>query len=111
MPSGFRGTEFSGSGTVARMNVTVVDNPEKSRYEARVDGRLAGMTLYERKGDHITFTHTEVGDVYEGEGVGSALARFALDDARANKLTLRPRCPFIRSWIHRHPDYQYLVGE
>jgi predicted GNAT family acetyltransferase len=93
------------------MNPTVTDNRAKSRYEARVDGHLAGMVLYERAGKHITFTHTEVGGTHEGEGIGSALARFALDDAAANKLTVRPHCPFIRSWLKRHPDYQHLVSD
>jgi predicted GNAT family acetyltransferase len=93
------------------MEPTVTDNREKSRYEARVDGGLVGMALYERSGKHITFTHTEVGDAHDGEGIGSALARFALDDAQANELSVRPHCSFIRDWIKRHPDYQHLVSE
>ena len=91
--------------------MTVTDNRKKSRYEATIDGAVAGMALYERTAKHITFTHTEVGDAHEGEGVGSALARFALDDAAANNLMIRPHCPFIREWIKRHPDYQHLVSE
>ena len=93
------------------MDPTVTDNRAKSRYEARVDGRLAGMTLYERAGKHITFTHTEVGGTHDSDGIGGALARFALEDARANKLTVRPHCSFISAWIKRHPEYQYLVSD
>ncbi len=58
----------------------------------------------------ITFTHTEVGDAFEGRGVGGQLARRALDDARARGLRVQPRCSFIRSWIDRHDDYQDLVA-
>ena len=43
----------------------------------------------------ITFTHTEVDDAYEGQGLGGTLARYALDDARARGLEVRPLCPFI----------------
>ena len=56
------------------------------------------------------FTHTEVFDAFEGKGVGSALARGALDAVRADGTRqVLPRCPFIRGWIERHPDYQDLV--
>jgi len=91
-------------------DVQVTDNPAESRYEARVDGELAGFAAYETADDLITFTHTEVFDAYEGQGVGSALARAALDAVRADgSRKVLPRCPFIRGWIDKHPDYQDLV--
>lgn len=92
------------------MASTVTDDPEESRYESRIDGSLAGLATYTLSGHTITFDHTEVYDAYEGQGVGSALARFALDDARARSLRVRARCPFIRAWIERHPDYQDLLA-
>jgi uncharacterized protein len=48
---------------------------------------------------------------FEGHGVGGALARTALDEAAARKLSVRPLCPFIAGWISRHPDYQHLVAD
>jgi predicted GNAT family acetyltransferase len=91
-------------------DVQVTDNPGESRFEARVDGELAGFAEYQTADDLITFTHTEVFDAYEGQGVGSALARGALDDVRADGTRkVLPRCPFIRGWIDKHPDYQDLV--
>ena len=33
----------------------------------------------------------------------------ALDDIRARGLRLVPFCPFVRSYIRRHPDYADLV--
>lgn len=89
--------------------LTVADNPDESSYDAYLDGRLVGVAAYQLEPDKITFTHTEVDEAYEGEGVGSALARFALDDARRRGLAVEPRCPFIASWIDRHPDYRDLV--
>ena len=55
------------------------------------------------------FTHTEVFPAFEGRGVGTALARGALDDVRASGRTLVARCPFIRSYIERQPEYADLV--
>lgn len=92
-------------------DVQVTDNPDQSRFEAHVDGELAGFAAYQRADGLITFTHTEVFDAFEGEGVGSALARGALDAVRANGIReVLPRCAFIRGWIEKHPDYQDLVA-
>ena len=92
------------------MGVQVRDVPERSHYEAGVDGRHAGVAAYRLSGRRIEFTHTKVDDAFEGQGVGSVLVRFALDDARARGLSVRPTCPFVRSWIDRHPTYADLVA-
>ena len=93
------------------MSAEVRDDPERSWYEARVDGHRAGVAAYRLDDEVITFTHTVVEDAYEGRGVGSALARTALDDARARGLGVVPQCPFIAGWIERHPDYGDLVRQ
>ncbi|WP_442791381.1 GNAT family N-acetyltransferase [Micromonospora sp. NBC_01739] len=46
---------------------------------------------------------------YEGRGVGAALARAALDEARTANLRVLATCPFIAGWIARHPEYQDLL--
>jgi uncharacterized protein len=99
----------SGSGTVGDMSVTVADNPMENRYEAWVDGEVVGISQYELTDDAIVFLHTVVGEGYEGQGVGSAIARYALDDARARGLRVRPLCPYIKGWLERHPEYADLI--
>ncbi|MGZ5400334.1 MAG: GNAT family N-acetyltransferase [Nocardioides sp.] len=94
------------------MSTEVSDQPAKSRYEIRVDGELAGFAEYRLHGDHVTFTHTEVDDAYEGQGLGSKLARGALDGARDANLAVFPACPFIARYVKRHPrPYLTLVPE
>jgi predicted GNAT family acetyltransferase len=91
-------------------DVSVRDNPDESRFEAYVGGRLAGFSAYQVSDGVITFTHTEVDDAFEGQGVGSTLVRASLDQVRADPaLRVRPRCPFVRDWIGDHPDYQDLL--
>jgi predicted GNAT family acetyltransferase len=93
-------------------DVAVADNPAEHRYEARVDGTLAGVAQYSLGEKEIVFTHTEVDDSFEGRGVGSSLARSALDDVRRRGgLAVVPQCEFIKGWIDQHPDYQDLVHE
>jgi uncharacterized protein len=89
--------------------VTVRQNLEEQRYEATVDGRLAGSVTYVEKPGGVVFVHTEVDSAFEGQGVGSRLAAGALDDARARGLSVVPQCPFIAEYIRRHPEYQPLV--
>ena len=91
-------------------DVDVENNPAESRYEAWVDGKLAGFAEYTITGEAMVFTHTEVSDEFEGRGVGGGLARGALDDVRAGgRYGVVPRCPFIKGWIEKHPDYESLV--
>ena len=80
------------------------------RYEARVGGELAGFAEYQLAEGIVVFTHTEVDDRFEGQGVGSALARAALDDVRAaGTRRVIATCQFIKGWIERHPDYPSLL--
>jgi uncharacterized protein len=91
------------------MTVTVTDVPAEHRFEARVDGKLAGFARYIRDREVLVFTHTEVDPAYKGQRVGTALARGALDTARAAGLDVVAACSFISAWIGRHPEYQGLV--
>jgi predicted GNAT family acetyltransferase len=93
------------------MEPTVHDAPEASRYEIRDGDRVLGIAAYHRHGDAVEFTHTEVDPDAGQSGLGSTLVRAALDDVRARSLTVVPRCPFVRGWIERHPEYRDLVAE
>lgn len=94
-------------------DVVVQDAPDRNHWEARLgdgpDAPVVGYAAYRRESDRITFTHTVVEPEHEGAGVGSALARAALDGARAAGLRVVPQCPFIAAWIRRHKDYADLV--
>jgi len=89
--------------------IEIVDVPAEQRYEARRGGEQLGVVTYIFEPGVITFTHTETDPRFEGQGVGSALARGVLDDARARGLKVQPVCPFIHGWIRRHPEYQDLT--
>ncbi|WP_432562488.1 GNAT family N-acetyltransferase [Kineococcus sp. SYSU DK003] len=92
------------------MAVTVSRNPAAKRYEAHDEnGTLAGFAAYVTTDDMVVFTHTEVDPSFEGRGVGSALARAGLDDARAHGTRVMPLCPFINAWVRRHGEYADLL--
>ena len=95
---------MSGEPTIA-----VGDSPERERFEIRVAGELAGFAQYKAKPGQIAFTHTEIDDRFEGQGLGGKLVSFALDDARERELAVLPFCPFVRGYIQRHGEYLDLV--
>lgn len=92
------------------MEATFRDNPDASRYEAVVDGEMAGFLEYRLEPGRIALLHTEVDDALEGQGVGSRLVRFALERAQEGERSVVPWCPFVKAWIQRHPDFLSLVS-
>ncbi|MET3442264.1 putative GNAT family acetyltransferase [Variovorax paradoxus] len=89
--------------------INLTNNEAQHRYEAATEGRLAGFAEYNLLTDAIMFTHTEVLPDNEGKGIGSALARHVLDDARARGLHVIPVCQFIAGYIRKHREYADLV--
>ena len=92
-------------------DICVVDVPERSRFEVLVDGEIAGFTEYRRRPGLIAFIHTLIDPRFEGQGLGSQLVRTALSEARSDRLSVLPFCPFVRSYIAGHTEYLDLVPE
>lgn len=96
---------------MASPEIQIEDAPERDRYEAHLDGELAGILEYVRKRGRIALIHTEVLPAFEGRGVGSAIVRFALDDARRGELRVIATCEYVQSYLDRHPgDDDIVVG-
>lgn len=91
----------------ARPDIT--DAAERGRYEAHVDGELAGILEYVLKYGRLALVHTEVLPTHEGRGIGSALVRHALDHARASGLRVIAVCPYVQSYLARHPEDDDIV--
>jgi predicted GNAT family acetyltransferase len=89
----------------------IADNAAAHRFELRLGGEVAAYAEYNLLKDAVLFSHTEVFTQHEGKGLGSQLAKFALDDVRGRGLAVIPVCQFIAGYIHRHPEYVDLVAE
>jgi predicted GNAT family acetyltransferase len=87
----------------------ITDAPERGRYEAHLDGELAGVLEYVIKYGRLALVHTEVLPAYEGKGIGSALVRFGLDDARRRALRVIASCPYVQDYLARHPEDDDIV--
>ncbi|HTU86924.1 MAG TPA: GNAT family N-acetyltransferase [Solirubrobacteraceae bacterium] len=89
--------------------INVVNRPELGRYQLCLNGELAGYSAYEIHGAHVAFMHTQIEDGFAGHGLGDELVAHALDEVRAQGGSVLPYCPFVRSFVARHPKYQDLV--
>jgi uncharacterized protein len=96
--------------TPSRARPVITDASARERYEAHLDGGLAGVLEYKVTRGRIALIHTEVLPIHEGRGVGSALVRFALDDARRRGLRVIPICPYVQDYLTRHPEEDIVVG-
>jgi predicted GNAT family acetyltransferase len=88
----------------------VVDNRGERRFEARVEGDLAGLLYYVPRPGGLELIHTDVAEEFEGQGVGGRLVAGALDDVRERGLTVAVTCPFAAGYIERHPEYADVVA-
>ncbi|MFJ4652913.1 GNAT family N-acetyltransferase [Nocardia sp. NPDC088792] len=91
----------------------VVRNDAQHRYEVWYGNSLAGFSEYRERDDEDTvFIHTEVDGEYSGKGLGNLLAQEAVKDVIARGRSIVPRCPFIKSWLDKHPEYdEHVVGK
>jgi hypothetical protein len=91
------------------MTANVTNNTAAQRYELAVDGDVA-IAAYERDGDTVVLTHTEVPPTLEGQGVGSRLIAAVLDDVRRQGQHVVAACSFVAAYVERHPDQQDLLA-
>ncbi len=89
--------------------LTVCHNLQAGRFEVEAEGRLAVLE-YRLQGKKMIITHTGVPPALEGRGIGSRLARAALEQARVQGLKVTALCPFVAAYVQKHPEYQDLLA-
>lgn len=96
---------------MAAIDISLEETGSKGRYVARVAGIDAPAELtFSRAGESLLIVnHTGVPDSLRGQGVGAALARRVVDDARAQGKRIVPLCPFFKAQAQRHPEWSDVV--
>jgi uncharacterized protein len=93
----------------ASADVEVRDNQAEHRFEVYVGDGLAGFATYEERPGALAILHTEIDPAFEGQGLGSVLARGVLDAVRERGLAVLPYCPFVKAYVRKHVEYADLV--
>lgn len=91
------------------MDTEFVDNADMHRFELRSGEEVLGFIDYQLASSAIVLVHTEVDETHSGKGYAATLARSALEDARSRGLRVVPTCPYVASYIKKHPEYADLV--
>jgi predicted GNAT family acetyltransferase len=81
------------------------------RWVTVVDGHEAEMTYSRASPTLIIIDHTEVPDALRGRGVGQALVRNAVDEARRDGFKIIPLCPYANAQFQRHTDWQDVLSK
>ncbi|HEU0051637.1 MAG TPA: GNAT family N-acetyltransferase, partial [Longimicrobium sp.] len=101
-----RGGKMADEGAAGEITI----DERQERFELR-DGAETALLTYHRDDDVFYILHTEVPPALEGRGIAGRLVRAALDHARAGGMRVVPFCPYAKTWIRRHAEYQDLVAE
>lgn len=90
--------------------ITVQHDPARQRFSAVLpDGSEAALT-YERRGDRLDFTHTDVPEAYRTQGVAEQVVVAGFTYAQQQRCRVIPSCPYIsRGFLRRHPEFQTLT--
>ncbi|MFI5780430.1 GNAT family N-acetyltransferase [Nocardia sp. NPDC051570] len=98
--------------TEQTMASAVVRNDAQHRYEVWYGDKLAGFAEYREHDDDTVFIHTEVDTEFSGKGLANTLAHGAIEDVVARGRAIVARCPFVKSWLDKHPEYdEHVVGK
>lgn len=86
----------------------VRNNASAKRFEVQI-GKETAIMEYMLAGPYIIFTHTEVPEALEGQGIAGKMAFTALEHAKATGLRVQALCPYVASYVANHPEYQSIT--
>lgn len=89
----------------------VVHKEEVRRFEWTVDGAVAFIEYKVKKPNVFAFVHTLVPEAHKGKGVASKLTKGAFEWCQAHDVLVVPVCPFIVTFVKRHPEWNALIYE
>lgn len=87
----------------------MIDNKELQRFEL-VENGLTVFADYRIRDGLVLLPHVEADPTLRGTGAADRLMHAIVTHARAEKLTLVPRCSYARAWFQRHPDADDVLG-
>jgi MFS family permease len=90
-------------------NSEVRKNETTRLYEALIDGQVVGNLAYETTGGRVSLTHSYVDQGRRHQGIGSALARYALEDLSRSESRVGIFCGFVADYVREHPEFNDAV--
>ena len=91
------------------MSVVVIT--ENNRFELEVNSKVAFIEFDKIEPNILDLVHTEVPEELGGKGIGSKLVKGALNYCKENNLLVIPSCPFIKSYMEKHAEWNDLIAQ
>ncbi|GGC91297.1 hypothetical protein GCM10011512_17950 [Tersicoccus solisilvae] len=95
-------------------DITVRNNTGRGRYELLDDGAVVGRAYWAAfdgpAGPERIFFHTTVDEDRAGQGLASTLVRQALADTARSAIGIVPVCPYVKTWLSKHPEQTGVVA-
>ena len=87
------------------------NNTHHHRFELDTDGKLSFVAYQHVDDETLALVHTQVDPSLEGHGVGSKLVEGVLQYIEQNNLKIIALCPFVVTYLKRHPDWNRVVSK
>lgn len=91
------------------LDIPLVKNEEKKRFEIEIDGHYAFID-YKEPGNDIALVHTETDPELAGKGAASAVVEKTLHYLDDNNIKVHPFCPYVFAYIKKNPEWKRLVN-
>jgi predicted GNAT family acetyltransferase len=90
--------------------IHITNNEQLLHFETPLSNGEFAFVEYRWHNKELVLMHTLVPEGFEGKGIAGALAKYALEYAKANQLKIIVYCPYINAYLKRHTEYQVLLA-
>jgi predicted GNAT family acetyltransferase len=88
--------------------LSIFNNEKEQQFQTVLEGKKASLEYRMHEGV-LVLMHTEVPEKLGGRGIASALAEYGMNYARTRHLPVKVYCPFVQTWLKRHPEQMDIV--
>jgi predicted GNAT family acetyltransferase len=91
------------------MALKVQHDEQNHRFEAEVDGQTLYLDYRRLDRETLDYESTFVPDDLRGRGLAGELVTHALDWAKDHDYQVVATCPYVQSFIDKHPEYKAVT--
>ncbi len=91
------------------MDFVVRHDKGNQLFVTAADGKEAYLRYSLKGNDTIDFIYTYVPNELRGKGLAAVVVKEGFKYAEENNLKVIPTCPYVRTFLERHPEYQKFI--